>query len=352
MICGEAHDKEFNATAHNPPSQLKTYGFILAIIVGVGGLAAGGAGAAGYFQIGALSNMDQIDAIIMMAAGGGGGLIFLIIGIVRTVKNQKMDHGPSIPIENQADNLQAPLNLHQLKLARITFSANTFKGEIRGDQRFGKAEWEKYFGEVGKEPPLPEDIDDILNSPCPFSENESVKVKDTHMLVLIPATVNGENLTLDKLGELIKNPKCGRKARYRYYDDSETKKQCGQEKIGVSRWVLMTKDVLPGSKGMSLQSQRKLVSEYKDYHVPQIAEASVCILMEYIQSGTYLFSASKAKPDSPSASTYTLCEETLKYTSKVDYSVMVGAFDTDEFAIHTTVVITEPDRGVAALRRL
>lgn len=51
-----------------PPSKLKTFGFAIAIIGGIGGLAAG---AAGYFHVGALSNMAQIDATIMMAARTG-----------------------------------------------------------------------------------------------------------------------------------------------------------------------------------------------------------------------------------------------------------------------------------------
>src|ERR1700722_18306303 len=69
-----------------PLSKLETYGFAIAIIVGIGGLAVGAAGLAGYFHVGALSNMAQIDAIIMMAAGGGGGIILLIVGVVSTVK--------------------------------------------------------------------------------------------------------------------------------------------------------------------------------------------------------------------------------------------------------------------------
>jgi O-acetyl-ADP-ribose deacetylase len=73
---------------HNPPSKLKTYGFVIAIIMGIGGFAAGGAGVAGYFQVGALSNMAQIDAIIMMGVGWGGGAIFSIIA----VKNRKAIH--------------------------------------------------------------------------------------------------------------------------------------------------------------------------------------------------------------------------------------------------------------------
>jgi hypothetical protein len=76
------------STHSSSPSKLKTYGFIIAIIVGIGALAVGGAGVAGYFHVGALSNMSQIDAIIMMAVGGGG-VIPLIVGILGTVRNRQ-----------------------------------------------------------------------------------------------------------------------------------------------------------------------------------------------------------------------------------------------------------------------
>lgn len=79
-----------NESTHNsPPSKLKTYGCIIAIIVGIGGLAVGGAGVAGYVHAGALSNLAQIDAVIMMAVGGGSGVTLLIVGIVGTIKNRQ-----------------------------------------------------------------------------------------------------------------------------------------------------------------------------------------------------------------------------------------------------------------------
>jgi hypothetical protein len=71
----------------------KALGFAVAIIVGIGGLGVAGVGFAsfgahkGWWAAGALSNLSQIDAIIMMAAGGAGGIVLLIIGIVGTVKN-------------------------------------------------------------------------------------------------------------------------------------------------------------------------------------------------------------------------------------------------------------------------
>lgn len=83
------------------------------------------------------------------------------------------------------------------------FSTRIALGTILGEQRFGQLEWETYFGAIGEAPPLPDNINEILNSPCPFSQH---LVKETHMLVLIPATVNDQDLTLNCLTERIKHP--------------------------------------------------------------------------------------------------------------------------------------------------
>ena len=77
---------------------------------------------------------------------------------------------------------------------------------------FGAAQWETYFGDIGAEPPLPPDILEILTSPCPIWSGK--KIGETHLLVLIPETVNGEALTFNRLGELIKCPKQGHSTQY------------------------------------------------------------------------------------------------------------------------------------------
>ena len=80
------------------------------------------------------------------------------------------------------------------------------------------AVWERYFGDIGATPPLPNGIEEILNSPCPFWEGK--QVRETHLLALIPAQVAGQPLTLDYLGELIQSPQEGGHAtKYRYYWD-------------------------------------------------------------------------------------------------------------------------------------
>ena len=54
---------------------------------------------------------------------------------------------------------------------------------------------------------MPSNIHAILTSPCPFDPTKTVR--ETHLLVLVPARVNGAPLTLNLLGELVKKPKGG-----------------------------------------------------------------------------------------------------------------------------------------------
>jgi len=58
------------------------------------------------------------------------------------------------------------------------------------DYAFGKAKWTKYFGDIGTEPPLPADIDKIIHGPCAIWAGK--RVRETHMLTLIPSHVNGK----------------------------------------------------------------------------------------------------------------------------------------------------------------
>jgi hypothetical protein len=111
---------------------------------------------------------------------------------------------------------------------------------------FGAEEWARYFGEVGIKPPLPSDIDEILDGPCPFWPGK--RVRDTHLLVLLPATVSGEPFGLNLLRKLIRCPQGGGySTKYRGYD-SDVGGQLGARSPMHSYWVLMTRDVLEGSR--------------------------------------------------------------------------------------------------------
>ncbi|MBS0615428.1 MAG: hypothetical protein JSR58_02620 [Verrucomicrobia bacterium] len=152
---------------------------------------------------------------------------------------------------------------------------------------FGKAKWEKYFGDVGVEPPLPADIEAILQSPCPFWGKEGKKVGETHLLVLIPQTLNGKPLTLQNLHKLFKNPKQGFSVGYHgFYPGNYN-----ADTITIaSHWVLMTRDVIPGSRNKSYSYQEKLVSQAPSYKVPKVLDATICIFTEYVRTGSRLYS--------------------------------------------------------------
>jgi hypothetical protein len=145
-----------------------------------------------------------------------------------------------------------------------------------------------------------------LASPCPFWPER--KIAETHLLVLIPATVNGRPFKLDYLSELIQAPKNGGHAtKYRCYW-IDLKSQEGEKSVERSYWVLMTRDVLPGTRNKSYSGQKKILEEkakstrlFRIGGAPTLLEAATSILMEYVRTGKRLYN------DKPW--TYTNCQE-------------------------------------------
>src|SRR5258708_619998 len=82
------------------------------------------------------------------------------------------------------------------------------------DFLFGERDWETLVGRVAPAPALPPNIEAILQGPCPFFPGK--KVKETHLLVYMPTTVNEQPLTLERLGELAKRYFPGSKTGYQY----------------------------------------------------------------------------------------------------------------------------------------
>ena len=185
---------------------------------------------------------------------------------------------------------------------------------------FGAEEWRRYVGEVEAAPPLPSHIVDTLNSVCPFWPDRVVK--DTHLLILIPASVNGKPFSLNLLGELIEHPRGGGYAtKYRYYN-SDVREQFGAQPPARSYWVLMTRDVLEGSRNQWYSAQESLVAEHASrtglpYELPGALEAATAILLHHVRSGERLYA------DVPW--TYTRCQELVAYKDS-HYPVAVGGF--------------------------
>ena len=207
---------------------------------------------------------------------------------------------------------------------------------------FGKADWEKYFGPIGEEPPLPPDIERTLQSPCPIWPDKSVQ--ETHLLTLIPTAVNGKPLTLDNLLELMKCPQVGvRPLNYSSYHDL-VKSVLGSQSPHKATWVLMTKDVIPGSRSQTYRAQLDLIKDISSrsglpYELPGALDAAVSILMHYVKSGERLYT------DSPW--TYTRCHERLNHER---WPVSIGGCTAD--GLHVCILDFDNDvNGVGGVRK-
>jgi len=197
---------------------------------------------------------------------------------------------------------------------------------------FGKAKWERFFGDVGVEPPITQEIVEALKSPCPYWGEK--RIEETHMLVLIPQTVNGRPLTLNTLQELIQSPQGeGHATKYRYYYD-RMQKEIGSQPVSSSYWALMTKDVLPNSRNKTYIEQQALIKG--PYAIPGALEMATGLLMHHAQTGERLY------PE-----TFTRCQEKLSNTCRV----VVGSFGSSGLS-----VIRNDDRrdvcsGLGGLRK-
>jgi hypothetical protein len=239
---------------------------------------------------------------------------------------------------------QAPSDMLSARLPSLRAAAKEGDKAVRllALRILGEAEWKHYFGDVGPAPALPGNIGTILDSACPFWPRR--KVRDTHLLVLIPATVDGALFTLNLLGELIQRPKNGgHTAEYEYYSDN-VKAQFGAASPDRSYWLLMTRDVSEGSRSKSYSNQKTLVAHHVSrtghpYEVPRALEAATAILMHYARTGERLFG------DAPL--TYTRCQE----LEDGGYPIVVGGFDSSGLRIDYDFNYDHYCGGVAGCRK-
>lgn len=204
---------------------------------------------------------------------------------------------------------------------------------------FGESEW-TLLGRVNPAPLLPIGFSAIWKGACPIFPAK--KIRETHMLVYIPSTLDGQPLTLKKLGEITKS----------YFPESERGYgfiwqllvDAGKS-IDQSRWVLMTKDVLPGSRNKNYAEQQKMIAKLVEkslinYEVPETLEAAICILSQYFVSKERLFH------DNPV--TFTICKELVPKTPPI----FVGGFSLNGLCLNRALPHASKDTiGVAALRR-
>jgi hypothetical protein len=179
---------------------------------------------------------------------------------------------------------------------------------------FGPKEWFIYFGaHLRNVPRLPSNIEEIMNSPCPFWTAE--KVHETHVLILVPETVSGKPLNLKLLGEIVQKPIQGHPTKYNFFYVGEN-----VDELAQSHWALLTRTMIEGSSNKTYEEEHAVLAHYSQntqiaYQIPTVLDAAVCNFMEYVRSETWLYSTNPW--------TYTWCQE--KYNAGCNLIVGGGS---------------------------
>lgn len=201
-------------------------------------------------------------------------------------------------IKRLKQDLKTSEELAVLKETVARLEKEVFPNPVDTPAAFGAKEWQYFFGDVGVEPPLPADIREILSSRCPFWHDK--KVQDTHFLFLVPATIDGLPYTFQLLKEKL-IPLIYRRRDYRagsfllwnsltpeeeeqrsgtprspYNEPTDTERQLIRnlkeyekvQQVSTSYWILMSKDILPGTEICNYNGNRA-TKEKKDFYKDQ-----------------------------------------------------------------------------------
>jgi hypothetical protein len=252
----------------------------------------------------------------------------------------------NLPPEVVVNHIFSYLNLHELGVSRSVSKiwneyASTpilWQSAIYREIAFSSENWAQWGTDFVKDVnmrqemlSLPKNIAEELGRSAFPGKN----IRETHVLVRMP-----KELTIKKLGELAKKYFPSNANGYRYIW-SAIVDELGDKPADESIWLLMTKDVLPGSRNKSYSQQKTIIDELAKttrvpYQVPITLEAATCILAEYFRSENRLFS------DSPW--TCTRCQENVQ-----SYQVVVGGFTPAGLAVGG--LYKNDNIGIAALRK-
>jgi len=164
---------------------------------------------------------------------------------------------------------------------------------VLGKNLLGAEEWRKQGIDVGAVPPIPSTItEELLNSSCPLHPGS--KIKDTHLLVLMPKTVNGELYSALKLDELCASRKGSREELISGGAIAWMTQPWAKELQKESEWILIAKsDPDPGEVPEAKHFRSRTIAQqqavhdahYKEYREVRAVELMTATLLNALVNG-------------------------------------------------------------------
>lgn len=204
----------------------------------------------------------------------------------------------------------------------------------------GKKDWNARGVDVGAVRPLPKELLEALNEPCPISKDGS-KMIDTHVILWMPPTLNGEPITVDTLEKMATADAFGKnEIGYEYCYDLILTDAVINQPLERGYWLAQYKKPVAG--GRSFADQQKFITDNcPGYEVPKIREVIAASVMQYGCSGGKK-ERILAREDRVR---YSRCEEPIN-----GYRVIVGALASS--GLHVNYDIGDYDSvGVCPVRK-
>ncbi len=141
--------------------------------------------------------------------------------------------------------------------------------------------------DIGEVPQLPADLLSVLNSKCELA-NDGRKVAETHRLVLVPATIDGEPLTLNSLRELATTAGKRRDPSF-YKQDWYENEAFANAPLEKSVWVLEYQGVAPGTFDKTDSEQVAVVGKLSHYQTARVLEHVGTMVFQDLENGERIY---------------------------------------------------------------
>jgi hypothetical protein len=154
--------------------------------------------------------------------------------------------------------------------------------------------------DIGEVPAPPANIIEALKSRCELA-NDGRIVAETHRLVLLPATIYGEPLTLKLLRELASE---AGKRRDPSFSDQEWYNNLAfaNRPLKKSEWVLEYEGVAPGTFDKTDSEQVAVVDKLTNYKTASVLEHVGTLVLQDLENGERMYSAINGRCEERSAS--------------------------------------------------
>ncbi len=203
------------------------------------------------------------------------------------------------------------------------------------EDALNKAFWESSLNrDIGEIPLLPENLTEILNSPCPFSSGK--KVGDTHILALIVPSV-----TFDELDLTVKQ----KGFSFIFMAARTYKVDIFSPLMAESPyWILMTREFIKGSQKMDYQGQKDCVAKAPGYRLPNMTEVVLCQTGHHFMKKEWLFSSVHGW--------FSTSKAPLAFTRCEEEGMVAGYYPKGLFVDNQFPSKAAPTVGAVAVRRL